>query len=239
VQGFLRAPYGDAEALKQIAINSKNVVAVMLEPIQGEGGVVLPSESYLSDVRKICDDNNWLMILDEIQTGMGRTGEWFAWMHENAKPDVLTSAKALGNGFPIGACLASGHAATLITPGSHGTTYGGSPLACTVAQTVINEIQNNHYVARAKTLGDKIINALHANLDQHPHVVQIRGKGLMIGIELDRNCPELMQLGIDEGILLNVTDGNVVRLLPPYILSDDEAEHLIQMVTSLITQHIK
>lgn len=234
VQGFLRAPYNDTDALKSIAANSKNVVAVLVEPIQGESGIVMPSDGYLAKVREICNEHNWLFMLDEIQTGMGRTGEWFAWMHEDAKPDVLTSAKALGNGFPIGACMASGIAAQLITPGTHGTTFGGNPLACSVANTVIEQIDDNNLVARAGELGERILSKLSASLKNCESVISIRGKGLMIGIELNQNCGQLMQTGIDAGILINVAGGNVVRLLPPYILSDEEADQIADMVSRLI-----
>ena len=238
VQGFLRAPYGDIEALELIASNSKNVVAVLVEPILGEGGVVIPEAGYLQNIRKLCDDNNWLMMLDEIQTGMGRTGEWFAWMHEEAKPDVMTCAKALGNGFPIGACLASGEAAELIQPGSHGTTFGGNQLACAVAKTVIDEINNKSYVARANELGTLIMNGLREKLSGCDSVLEIRGKGLMIGVRLDRPCAELMQKGIDDGLLLNVTAGDVVRLLPPYILTDEEARLVVEKTSELILDFV-
>lgn len=234
VQGFLRAPYNDIEALRQIANNSKNVVAVMLEPVQGEGGIVIPDHGYLAAVREICDANQWLMMLDEIQTGMGRTGEWFAWMHENARPDVITVAKALGNGFPIGACLSQGEAADLITPGSHGTTFGGNPLGCHVAATVINEIREQNLVARAAELGERMLQGLQKNLADHPVVRDIRGKGLMLGVELNQDCASLMQDGINAGILINVTAGNVVRLLPPFTLKNEEADEIVRLVTQLI-----
>ena len=234
VQGFLRAPFGDIDALKSIASNSKNVVAVLVEPILGEGGIVMPEPGYLQQIRQVCDENDWLMMLDEIQTGMGRTGQWFAWMHENAKPDVMTCAKALGNGFPVGACLAAGEAAELIQPGSHGTTFGGNPLACAVAQTVIEEIETHNYIERAAALGNRILEGLRKRLDSCPQVLDIRGKGLMIGIRLDRDCADLMQKGIDKGILINVTAGDTVRLLPPYILSDEEADMIIESVSELI-----
>ncbi len=234
VQGFLRAPYNDTEALRAIATNSKNVVAVFVEPIQGEAGIVMPSEGYLAEIRKICNEHNWLFMLDEIQTGMGRTGEWFAWMHEDAKPDILTAAKALGNGFPIGACLASGRAAEIITPGTHGSTFGGNPLGCSVASTVISEIDKNKLVARAGELGDRIMARISTLLKNCSSIVSIRGKGLMIGIELNQDCGQLMQAGIDSGILLNVAAGNVVRLLPPFILLDEEADQLANMISKLI-----
>lgn len=239
VQGFLRAPFGDIEALRLIASNSKNVVAVLVEPILGEGGIVVPDEGYLKQIRSLCNENDWLMMLDEIQTGMGRTGEWFAWMHENAKPDVITCAKALGNGFPVGACLASGKAADLIQPGSHGTTFGGNPMACAVAHTVIKEIKDNNYVDRAEFLGSRILSGLQEQLADCSSVLEIRGKGLMIGIHLDRECASLMQKGIDQGILLNVTVGDTVRLLPPYILTDEEADKIITTVAQLILDFVQ
>ncbi len=234
VQGFVRAPYNNIEALEHISVNSKNVVAIMIEPIQGEGGIIIPGENYLTAVREICDKNNWLMILDEIQTGMGRTGKWFAWQHENAKPDVLTSAKALGNGFPIGACMASGKAAKMIIPGTHGSTFGGNPLGCTVSSAVISEIESNGYVARCKELGDRLLHGFETNLSTCSMVKDIRGKGLMIGIELDRDCNSLMQTGIENGLLINVTAGNVIRLLPPYILTNNETDEIISKVSKLI-----
>ncbi len=234
VQGFIRAPFNNIDALHQIAINCKNAVAIMVEPIQGEGGIVIPDKNYLTAVRKICDENNWLMILDEIQTGMGRTGKWFAWQHENAKPDLLTCAKALGNGFPIGACMTTNNASQLITPGSHGSTFGGNPLGCTVGLTVINEIEKHNYIVRAKELGNLLIKGFKARLSSSSAVNDIRGMGLMLGIELDRDCASLMQLGIENGILINVTAGNVIRLLPPYILTDEEADMIVDKVSGLI-----
>ncbi|MDO6461029.1 aspartate aminotransferase family protein [Granulosicoccaceae sp. 1_MG-2023] len=239
VQGFIRAPYNNSAALQQIAENSRNVVAVLLEPVQGEGGIIVPDEGYLAAVREICDKNGWLMMVDEIQSGMGRTGQWFAWMHEDAHPDVLTSAKALGNGFPVGACLARGDAAEILSPGTHGSTFGGNPLACAAATTVIRTMDEDKLVARAGELGERILNRLRAELADLDGVADIRGRGLMIGVELEHDCAQLMQAGVDAGILLNVTAGKVIRLLPPYILSDEEADLLSEKVCALVTGFLK
>ena len=238
VQGFIRTQFNDIEALQHIAQNSRNVVAVLLEPVQGEGGIVIPDEGYLQQVRDICDQHNWLMMLDEIQTGMGRTGRWFGWQHENTRPDVLTSAKALGNGVPIGACMASGAAAELITPGSHGSTFGGNPLACATAIAVIDSIEREDLVARTALLGTRILSGLREQLGGLAGIVEIRGKGLMLAIEMQQDCVELMQAGLDAGILLNVTAGNVVRLLPPYILTDEEADELVLRVSQVCKSYL-
>ncbi|MBX2823097.1 MAG: aspartate aminotransferase family protein [Gammaproteobacteria bacterium] len=238
VPGFVRAPFSDIEALEKIAANNRDIVAVMLEPIQGEGGVNPASPGYLRAVRELCDRHNWLMLADEIQSGMGRTGKWFACQHENVTPDVMTVAKALGNGFPIGACMARGAAAELIQPGSHGTTFGGSPLACRVALTVIEEMKSRQLVERAGALGEKIRERLAQEIKPAASVVDIRGNGLMIGIELDRDCAELVAKGLDAGILLNVTAARVVRLLPAYIMSDEEVDELISRVSNLVNSFL-
>lgn len=234
VGGFVRAPFSDIAALDQIAGNNRDVVAVMLEPIQGEGGIQTADQGYLTAVRQICDDNQWLMITDEIQTGMGRTGKWFAAQHEKVTPDIMSVAKALGNGFPIGACLAHGAAAELIRPGSHGTTFGGNPLACRVGLTVIDQIETLGLVERAGQLGQRLRDGFLRKLKDCDGLVNVRGQGLMLGIELDRDCTELVGRALEAGILLNVTAGRVVRLLPPYILSDDEADQIITGVSGLI-----
>lgn len=235
VPGFVRAPFSDLDALEKIAENSRNIVGVMLEPIQGEGGIRPAMQGYLTAVRQLCDQHNWLMIADEIQTGMGRTGKWFACHQENVLPDVMTVAKALGNGFPVGACLARGAAADLIQPGTHGTTFGGNPLACRVGLTVIEEIRKNNLVERAGELGTRLAEGFGGTIGKLPGVVEIRGKGLMLGIELDRDCTELVKMGLEAGVLINVTAGRVVRLLPPYIMSDEEADELVSRVSSIVT----
>jgi len=234
VQGFVRAPYNDIEAIQNIAKNNSNVVAVLVEPITGEGGINIPADDYLNQIREICNENNWLMMLDEIQTGICRTGKWFAHQHNNITPDVMTLAKALGNGVPIGACLAKGEAATLFQPGHHGSTYGGNPLVTSAALAVINTCEKDNLADRAATLNEKMLNGFKDKLSDLDAVVDIRGKGLMIGIQLDRPCAELVKAGLDAGILINVTAGDVVRLLPPLIISDEQADQIVTMVSDLI-----
>jgi len=234
VHGFIRAPYNDIDAIKSIAQNSKNTVAVLVEPIQGEGGINLPDENYLTELRAICDENNWLLMLDEIQTGMGRTGNWFAFQHSKIMPDVMTLAKGLGNGVPIGACVAHGKAAELFQPGNHGSTFGGNPLTCAAANAVVETIIKDDLCQRADQLGKRILKGFETKLKELPAVKSIRGKGLMLGIELDRDCSELVALALQQHCLINVTAGNVVRLLPPLILSDQQADTIVDVVSSLI-----
>jgi acetylornithine/N-succinyldiaminopimelate aminotransferase len=239
VQGFMRVPYGDIEALEALAEKSQNIAAVLVEPVQGEGGVNIPAAGYLSAIRKLCDDNNWLMMLDEIQTGMGRTGTWFAWQHEAAKPDVMTVAKALGNGVPIGACLAHGEAAGLFAPGSHGSTFGGNPLVCAAALAVIDTMQKENIPARAKSLGDYLANGFTTQLDAIDAVVDIRHAGCLLGIQLDRPCTELVSMALERGLLINVTADAVIRLLPPLNMSNAEADILIEGLSQLIKESFK
>ncbi len=236
VQGFIRAPYNDIEALEKIAQNSNNVVAILVEPIQGEGGIHLPDENYLTTLRELCDNNNWLLMLDEIQTGMGRTGQWFAFQHSSISPDIMTLAKGLGNGVPIGACLARGAAAELFQPGNHGSTFGGNPLTCAAANAVVDAIQSEQLVARAAELGERMRNGFATELAELDAVKDIRGMGLMIGIELDRDCGELVTDALHQQCLINVTAGNVIRLLPPLILTDKQADTIVEKVSSLIQQ---
>ncbi len=238
VKGFVRAPYDDIEALENIAKHSTNVVAVLVEPVQGEGGVHVPAENYLHEVRRVCDEHGWLMMLDEIQTGMGRTGAMFAFQHNHITPDVMTLAKGLGNGVPIGACLAKGAAAELFKPGHHGSTFGGNPLACAAGLAVVDTLVGEKLVERAETLGIHLIRGFEQALAEQEYIVDIRGKGLMIGIELDRPCGELVGQALERGLLINVTAGNTVRLLPPLVLSDDEAEQLVSSVTDLINEFV-
>ena len=239
MQGFIRVPYDDIGAIDTAIKNHDMVVAVMLEPILGEGGIVVPAAGYLPSVRKLCDQHQLLFILDEIQTGMCRTGKWFACQHENVVPDVLTLAKALGNGVPIGACLARGKAAELIRPGSHGSTFGGNPLAARAGLTVIDILEKEQLAERADLLGKLMLDRLQQELKMIPGVVSIRGKGLMFGIELDRECSELVKLALAERLLINVTAGNVIRLLPPLIISDDEADQIISTVCKLIRDFLQ
>ena len=238
VQGFARVPYNDLQAIHDVAANNKNIVAILVEPVQGEGGIIIPEDDYLEGLRKICDDHGWFLMLDEIQTGMGRSGKWFAYQHSKIKPDVMTLAKALGNGVPIGACLARGEAATVFQPGSHGSTFGGNPLACAAALAVIEAIEKQSLVARADELGKKIVAGLNTNLANVKGVNAVRGLGLLIGIELDRPCKEMMQLALNAGLVINVTADSVIRLLPPLVLSDEEADSLIEKLSSLIKEFL-
>jgi len=238
VHGFIRIPFNDIEAIQQVASNSKNVAAVLVEPIQGEGGINIPDTEYLQGIRKLCDENDWLMMLDEIQTGVCRTGKWFAHQHYNLQPDVMTVAKSLGNGMPIGACLAKGEAAGLFQPGNHGSTYGGNPLACHVALAVIQTLENINACEQATKMGEYIIDEFEKTLGDNDDVIDIRGSGLMIGIELDRPCTELVANSIDHGLLINVTAKNTIRLLPPLIISKNEADELVEKLSHLISQFL-
>jgi acetylornithine/N-succinyldiaminopimelate aminotransferase len=222
LEGFIHIDYDDVDAAK-LALKSSNCVALMVEPIQGEGGVVIPAVGYLKELRRLCDENNALLMLDEVQSGVGRTGKWFAFQHEQLLPDVLMVAKALGNGVPIGACLARGEASEILGPGSHGSTFGGNPLACCAALKVLQVIHRDSLLDRATMLGDLMITQLNDMLCDVEGVVEVRGKGLMLGITLDRPCAEIVNICFERGILINVTAGNVVRLLPPLVLSEEIA----------------
>lgn len=239
LSGFARVPYNDVGAVEQVAANNPDVVAILVEPVQGEGGVNVPDAAYLDSLREICDRKGWLLMLDEVQTGMGRTGAWFAHQLGKAKPDVMTLAKGLGNGFPIGACLTRGPAAEVLQPGSHGSTFGGNPVACAAAMATLSVIEENNLLARATELGSSITNALSEQLAGVQGVRQVRNKGLMIAVELDRACGELVTQAIDNGLLINVTAEKVVRLLPPLILSDEEAQTLSNGVIGLIQAFTK
>ena len=234
LSGFVRVPYNDLPALDQVAALNPNVVAVLVEPVQGEGGINVPDDGYLAHLRKVCDAKGWLLMLDEVQSGMARTGKWFAYQHTGIKPDVVTLAKGLANGFPIGACLASGEAAEAFTPGKHGSTFGGNPLACVAALATLAVIEEEGLAARASKLGDLIREGIAAKLAGVAGIKEIRGKGLMIGIELDRPCGELVERGLEAGLLINVTADTVVRLLPPLNMKDAELQLLIDGVSSVI-----
>ena len=238
VPGFLRAPYDDLDAIRNIASNNNSVVAIMVEPVTGEGGIGIPDTDYLLGLRTLCDENDWLLILDEIQTGMGRTGKWFAHQHTNIIPDVMTLAKGLANGVPIGACLARGKAAEVFGPGNHGSTFGGNPLACRAALAVIQTIDEDKLVQRAQELGQKFLNDFENKLADLDGVIAIRGMGLMIGIELDRACNDLVDHALKRNLLINVTANSVVRLLPPLILSNQQADEIINTLYELITNFL-
>lgn len=236
VSGFLRVPYNDLDTIATVAKNNHNIVAVLVEPVQGEGGIQIPDDDYLPGIRTLCNEHNWLMMLDEIQTGLGRTGQWFAHQHyaDKAVPDVMTLAKALGNGVPIGACLARGDAAQLFQPGNHGSTYGGNPLVCRVGLSVVETIENEHLCKRAATFGKQLLTDVNLQLAEVEGVTSIRGKGMMLAIELDRPCAELVSLALEASLLINVTAGNVIRLLPPLVMNDDEGAQLVEKLSKLI-----
>lgn len=236
VEGFIRVPYNDVPAVKAALAEHKNIVAILVEPVQGEGGVRVPAPDYLNQLRKIADAQGLLLMLDEIQTGNGRTGTYFAYEHNDILPDVVTTAKGLGNGVPIGACLARGKAADVFQPGNHGTTFGGNPLACSAGIAVIETLQSSGLIQHATKLGNKLLSDFRKALGTNPKVVDIRGKGLMIGIELNAPCPDLVQKGRDLGILINVTAANTIRLLPTFILTDAEADELVTKVVQLVTE---
>ncbi|MEN9460241.1 MAG: hypothetical protein RIS84_261 [Pseudomonadota bacterium] len=235
VEGFIRIPYNDIEALHMLATQQgNNIVAVLVEPVQGEGGVVVPAADYLNQIRAICDQNDWLMMLDEIQTGIGRTGKWFAFQHNGILPDVMTLAKGLGNGIPVGACLARGKAAGLFQAGSHGSTFGGNPFACKVALTVLETIENDNLLPRIQALSARFMQGLQTALADVAAVKVIRNHGLLMGIELDRPCGELVKLALAEHLLINVTAEKVIRLLPPFILSDAQVDEIVDTLSRLI-----
>lgn len=233
VQGFIRVPYGDVQAIQDLVRND-SVIAVLVEPIQGEGGVNVPPGDYLKKIRDICDRQNWLMMLDEIQTGMGRTGTMFSHQHNGILPDVMTLAKGLGNGMPIGACLAKGQAAQVFAPGNHGSTFGGNPLACRVGLSVIEVLEQERILERVPALHQRMMSRLQTELGGMDGVIEIRGCGLILGIELDRPCGELVTRALERGLLINVTAGNVIRLLPPLIISNAEADQIVDTVISLV-----
>jgi acetylornithine/N-succinyldiaminopimelate aminotransferase len=238
VSGFNRVPYNDVAAVRQVGEHNPDVVAVLVEPILGEGGIVIPAPGYLAALRALCDERGWLLMLDEIQTGLCRTGRWFAYQHEDARPDVMTLAKSLGNGVPIGACLARGDAARVFQPGNHGSTFGGNPLACRAALAVLEQLEAGNFPERAAALGRRIYSALAARLEGTKGVKQIRGKGLMVGVELDRACADVKTKALARGVLVNVTADNVVRLLPPLVITDAEADRICDVVADSVREFL-
>ncbi|PNE04274.1 acetylornithine aminotransferase [Alcanivorax sp. MD8A] len=234
VEGFVRVPFNDPDAVASLAGNP-DVVAVLVEPVQGEGGINIPNAGYLTALRQLCDQNDWLLMLDEIQTGNGRTGHYFACMGENVVPDVLTTAKGLGNGFPIGACLVAGKAEGVFGPGNHGSTYGGNPLGCAAALTVVNTLTDD-VVDSVNDKGAWLKQAFQTSLADLAMVTGVRQKGLMLAIQLDRPCAELVNLAREAGLLINVTAGSVVRLLPPLVISQQEMQTLVDGLRAVIRQ---
>ena len=234
VAGFTRAPYGDVEALQTIGRNNPDVVAVLMEPVQGEGGVNIAAPGLLKQVRELCDQRGWLLMLDEVQTGNARTGTYFAFQREQIKPDVVTTAKGLGNGVPIGACLAQGVAAELFQPGNHGSTFGGNPLACATGIAVVETIERENLCQHVASEGDYLLTQLQQRLGKVPGVVAVRGIGLMLGIELSRSCGELVGQALAEGLLINVTADKVIRLLPPLIFQREHSDRLLELLCPLV-----
>ena len=234
--GFVRARFNDIDAIRAIASNNPNTTAILVEPILGEAGIIIPAPDYLSKLREICDKQGWLLMLDEVQTGNGRTGTYFEFLDHDIKPDVITTAKGLGNGMPIGVCLAKGKAAKLFQPGNHGSTFGGNPLACAAALAVVETIEKSLLCDRAKELGNRILDNFRKQLAGNNRVKEIRGKGLMIAIELDQDAPDLVSEALKNGLLINVAQGNTIRLLPPLTMSDEEADSLSEMVSALIAK---
>ncbi len=238
VSGFVRVPYGDVASVAQIAEHNRNVVAVLVEPAQGEGGVNIPPLAYLKELRELCDRNGWLLMLDEVQTGIGRTGAWFACQLSGILPDVMALAKGLGAGMPIGACLARGVAADVFKPGNHGSTFGGNPLACAASLAVLQVIEEQDLCANATAMGALIRDGLAQSLEGAMGVVEVRNLGLLIGVELDRPCGELVKLALAQGLIINVTADSVVRLLPPLVINRIEAAQLVEMLSRLIREFL-
>lgn len=238
LSGFKHIAFNDIEALKSSVNTIENIVAIMLEPIQGEGGIVIPNKNYLKTIRSICDKNNLLMIVDEVQTGMCRTGKWFAFQHEKILPDIMTIAKALGNGVPIGACLARGKSAKFFQAGSHGSTFGGNPLASSVALEVINILETKKIDKHAVELGSYFLENFRKSLEGVQGIIDIRGKGLMMAIELEKNCPDLVEKALNNKLLINVTSGNVIRLLPPLIMTKLEADQVVSILTDTLKKYL-
>ncbi len=236
--GFARVPYNDSRALESAVANNQNIVAVLVEPVQGEGGVNIAQPQYLRELRELCDRYGWLLMLDEVQSGIARTGRWFAHQHAGIVPDVITLAKGLGSGVPVGACLARGEAAQVFKPGMHGSTFGGSPFSCRAALTTLSVIEDERLLGNSVEMGGFIRQGLARALNKVAGVVDIRSQGLMIGIELDRRCVELMQLALKQGLLINVTAENTIRLLPPLVIKRDEAKLLVDTLGSLVREFL-
>jgi acetylornithine/N-succinyldiaminopimelate aminotransferase len=234
VPGFIRVPYNDAHAVRQTAEHNRSIVAVLVEVLQGEGGINVADAAYIRFLRELCTERNWLLMIDEVQSGIGRTGKWFAHQWADVKPDVMPLAKGLGSGVPVGACVAAGRATGVFKPGNHGATFGGGPLACAAALATLDTMEQEGLLAHAAAMGELIRSGLAAALAGMPAVREIRGKGLMIGIELDRPCGELVRQALDDGLLINVTAGSVVRLLPPLVINAEEVRHLVTRLAALI-----
>lgn len=238
LSGFVRVPYNNMDAIAQVAANNKDVVAVLVEPFQGEGGVNIPEVHYLQELRHLCNQNDWLLMLDEVQSGIGRSGKWFAFQHSRIMPDVVTLAKGLGGGVAIGACLAKGIAAEVFKPGNHASTFGGNPLACAAAIETLSVIADEGLLEHATQLGDFMRDRLRNQLTNVAGVVQVRGQGLIVGVELSVPCGELVKKALEKKLLINVTSDKVIRLLPAFVMQRDEAEQVVDITCSLIKEFL-
>jgi acetylornithine/N-succinyldiaminopimelate aminotransferase len=234
LSGFVRAPYNDIESIQFIAENNQKVVAILVEPVQGEGGIIVPDSGYIEALRHICNENNWLLMLDEVQSGIARSGQMFAFQHTNITPDVLTLAKALGNGVPIGACVTKGKAAEVIQPGNHGSTFGGNPLACRAGYAVLESIQKNNILDNVIKRSEQLVSILKRGLANHDDLKDVRNLGLLIGIEMKCNYQAFVIHALQRGLLLNVTAEKVIRLLPPLILNKQQTEDMAQQIIDCI-----
>ena len=238
VPGFVRVPLNDIDAVRRVAREDKSVVAVLVEPIQGEGGINLTTMQYLRDLRDVCDRQGWLLMVDEVQCGLGRTGKWFVYQHAGIEPDVVLLAKGLASGVPIGACLARGAAAAVFKPGTHGSTFGGNPLACAAALATVQAIEDDRLMDNAARVGGILLAGLREGLAGRAGVVEVRGQGLMIGVEIDRPCGDLVGQALAAGLLINVTMENVVRLLPPLVMSEAEARQVLSILVPLVREFL-
>ena len=234
VPGFVRVPFNDIESVRQVASHDKSVVAVLVEPIQGEGGINISTMQYLRDLRELCDRQGWFLMVDEVQCGLGRTGKWFVYQHAEIQPDIVLLAKGLASGVPIGACLARGASAGVFKPGTHGSTFGGNPLACAAALATLAAIEEESLMKNAERIGGILLAGLREALAGRPGVAEVRGHGLMIGVELDRPCGDLVKRALEEGLLINVTMDNVIRLLPPLIMNEGEARQVLSILVPLV-----
>lgn len=239
VAGFVRVPYNDMDAIRSVALHHRNIVAVLMEPIQGEGGINEADVVFQKELYAFCREQGWLYMLDEVQTGIGRTGYWFSFQHAEVTPDVLILAKGLGSGVPIGACLARGQAACLFEPGHHGTTFGGSPLVCAAALATLTIMEEEGLLENAKTQGARLKQGLHQGLAGVSGVVEIRGQGLMLGVELDRPCGELVVRALKAGLLINVTSEKVIRLIPPLIIKAQEIDQVLLQLLPMVRSFLQ
>jgi acetylornithine aminotransferase len=238
VPGFVRVPYNDEKALRQAADANPGIVAVLVEVLQGEGGIHIADAEYVQLLRRLCDERRWLLMIDEVQSGIGRTGRWFGFQHAGVQADVITLAKGLGSGFPIGACVAAGRATSVFKPGTHGSTFGGGPLACAAALATLAAMDEERLLDNAARMGELVRAGLREALAGVPGVVEVRGLGLMIGVELDRPCGELVARALEAGLLINVTADKVVRLLPPLVIREGEARELVARLARLARQFL-